>query len=38
MQTLAVDVQGKVIPDCGHWIAEEQPEMLLTKLKPFLEK
>lgn len=36
MQTLAADVQGEVIPDCGHWIAEEQPEILLTKLKTFL--
>jgi pimeloyl-ACP methyl ester carboxylesterase len=37
MQTLATDVQGEVIPDCGHWIAEEQPEILLTKLRTFLE-
>jgi pimeloyl-ACP methyl ester carboxylesterase len=37
MKTLAIDVQGEVIPNCGHWIAEEQPEILLTKLKTFLE-
>jgi pimeloyl-ACP methyl ester carboxylesterase len=37
MKTLAIDVQGEVISDCGHWIAEEQPEILLTKLKTFLE-
>jgi pimeloyl-ACP methyl ester carboxylesterase len=36
MKTLAIDVLGEVIPDCGHWIPEEQPEMLITKIKTFL--
>ncbi|GAP97991.1 alpha/beta fold hydrolase [Leptolyngbya sp. NIES-2104] len=38
MQTLATDVQGEVIADCGHWIAEEQPDVLLTHLMSFFAK
>lgn len=38
MQTLASEVQGEVIPNCGHWIAEEQPDLLLTKLNAFLHQ
>jgi pimeloyl-ACP methyl ester carboxylesterase len=35
MQTLAIDVRGEVIPDCGHWIPEEQPEVLTTRIQAF---
>jgi pimeloyl-ACP methyl ester carboxylesterase len=36
MQHLASDVQSVVIPDAGHWLAEEAPDQLLAALKPFL--
>ena len=34
---LAVDVQGGVIADCGHWMPEEQPRALLDRLLPFFQ-
>jgi pimeloyl-ACP methyl ester carboxylesterase len=36
MQPLADDVQGVVIPDSGHWVAEEAPEAMLAALTAFL--
>jgi pimeloyl-ACP methyl ester carboxylesterase len=36
MQHLASDVQRVVIPDAGHWLAEESPDQLLAALTPFL--
>jgi pimeloyl-ACP methyl ester carboxylesterase len=35
MQQYAGDVTGAVFP-CGHWVAEESPELLLKHLLPFL--
>lgn len=35
MKTLATDVRGNAIANCGHWIAEEQPEALLDSLLSF---
>jgi pimeloyl-ACP methyl ester carboxylesterase len=35
MQRYAADVTGAVFP-CGHWVAEESPELLLNHLLPFL--
>jgi pimeloyl-ACP methyl ester carboxylesterase len=35
MQLYAGDVTGAVFP-CGHWVAEESPELLLKHLLPFL--
>lgn len=35
MKTLATDVRGEAIANCGHWIAEEQPEALLDCLLRF---
>ena len=32
MKTVAENVSGGVIPDCGHYIAEEQPGLLLERL------
>jgi haloacetate dehalogenase len=32
----ADDVTGAEIPECGHFIPEEQPEALLAHLRPFL--
>lgn len=37
LQKVALDVQGGVIPDCGHYIAEEQPEMLINYLQSFFK-
>jgi pimeloyl-ACP methyl ester carboxylesterase len=36
MQLTADDVQGLVIPGCGHWVAEQAPEELLAALTAFL--
>jgi pimeloyl-ACP methyl ester carboxylesterase len=35
MEVLAEDVRGGIIPECGHWIAEEQPEFVLARLREF---
>jgi pimeloyl-ACP methyl ester carboxylesterase len=35
MEKVASNVRGGAIPECGHWIAEEQPEYLLTALRNF---
>jgi pimeloyl-ACP methyl ester carboxylesterase len=36
MRLAASDVQSVVIPDCGHWVAEEAPEEMLAALTAFL--
>jgi pimeloyl-ACP methyl ester carboxylesterase len=36
MRLVAEDVQGLVIPDCGHWLAEQAPEAMLAALTTFL--
>jgi pimeloyl-ACP methyl ester carboxylesterase len=36
MKLTADDVQTLVIPGCGHWVAEQAPEQLLTALTAFL--
>jgi pimeloyl-ACP methyl ester carboxylesterase len=36
MRAAAQDVQTVVIPDCGHWVAEEAPEEMLAALTAFL--
>jgi pimeloyl-ACP methyl ester carboxylesterase len=36
MRLAADDVQTLVIPGCGHWVAEQAPEELLTALTGFL--
>ena len=36
LQRLGTDVRGGVINNCGHWMAEEQPEVLLSHLLLFL--
>ena len=35
MEQVAENVQGGLITDCGHWIADEQPEQLLQHLFTF---
>jgi pimeloyl-ACP methyl ester carboxylesterase len=38
MDALAEDISGEVIKDCGHFIMEEQPEIVSKFLLEFLEK
>jgi pimeloyl-ACP methyl ester carboxylesterase len=35
MRRVARDVRGGIVPDCGHWVAEEQPEFVATELRAF---
>lgn len=35
MSALASDVRGEVIPECGHWVADEQPEYVIESLQKF---
>lgn len=35
---VAADVRGVLVPDCKHWVAEEQPERLATILLHFFEQ
>ena len=37
MQSLAVRVEGGSIEDCGHYVMEEQPEVVAHKLLGFFE-
>jgi pimeloyl-ACP methyl ester carboxylesterase len=37
MQTVADDVTGRVIPNCGHYVPEEAPEVLSDMLVEFLQ-
>jgi pimeloyl-ACP methyl ester carboxylesterase len=36
MKLAADNVQGAVLPNCGHWVAEQAPEALLAALTEFL--
>jgi pimeloyl-ACP methyl ester carboxylesterase len=36
MRLVADNVESQIIPDSGHWVAEETPEQLLAVLTPFL--
>jgi pimeloyl-ACP methyl ester carboxylesterase len=36
MQAVANDVRGGSIPDCGHWLADEAPDLLVSELRKFL--
>jgi pimeloyl-ACP methyl ester carboxylesterase len=36
MRLVADDVQGLILPDCGHWVAEQAPQELLAALTTFL--
>jgi pimeloyl-ACP methyl ester carboxylesterase len=38
MLQVADNVQSAVIPNSGHWLAEEQPAALLAEMMPFLSK
>jgi pimeloyl-ACP methyl ester carboxylesterase len=34
-EAVAEEVRGGVIPQCGHWVAEERPDYLLDQLASF---
>lgn len=38
MEAVADNVEGVVIPQCGHWVPEERPAELLGHVLPFLAK
>ena len=38
METLALQVEGGVIEDCGHYVMEEQPEAIANELLRFFKK
>ena len=35
MKILAQNVQGIIVPNSGHWIPEEQPELVIKMLENF---
>jgi pimeloyl-ACP methyl ester carboxylesterase len=37
MRTVADDVAGRVIQNCGHYVPEEAPELLADLLRDFLK-
>lgn len=37
MQQVAQTVQGSIIKDCKHWVAEEQPDILVQQLLTFFQ-
>lgn len=37
-QRVAVDVRGGLVPDSGHWVAEEQPEFVAGELLKFFDE
>jgi pimeloyl-ACP methyl ester carboxylesterase len=37
VERVAEDVTGGSIPDCGHWIVQEQPDYVLNQLLSFFE-
>jgi pimeloyl-ACP methyl ester carboxylesterase len=37
MERLAANVDGGVIPACGHWVAAESPDFVHTSLQTFLQ-
>jgi len=37
MRALATNVEGGIIPDCGHWLTAEKPEFIVRQLLHFLD-
>jgi pimeloyl-ACP methyl ester carboxylesterase len=35
MAALATSVEGQIIAECGHWVADEQPEYVISALQKF---
>lgn len=38
MEKLAENVEGGGIPECGHWVAEEQPDFVADRIRELAEK
>jgi pimeloyl-ACP methyl ester carboxylesterase len=38
LKEVALNVEADIIPNCGHWACEEQPEWLAHRILRFLEK
>ena len=38
LERLAKNVEGGVIPDCGHWVTAEQPQFVIDKVRAFLSR
>ncbi len=38
LRRVAVDVRGDVMPECGHFIPEEQPDLLVDQLLEFFDR
>lgn len=38
LREFATDVRGGSIPDCGHWVVEERPDVVLAELEGFLQR
>ena len=38
MEALALSVEGGAIPDCGHFMMEEQPQLVAKELLRFFER
>jgi pimeloyl-ACP methyl ester carboxylesterase len=38
MEQMATDVRGGVIPDCGHWVTDEQPQYVIDQLLAFFKE
>ncbi len=37
ISAFASNVEGEVIPECGHWVADEQPELVIESLQRFFK-
>ena len=37
MQSVAANVKGGAVPNCGHYIEEERPEYLASQVKAFFD-
>ncbi|TCK84072.1 alpha/beta hydrolase [Paraburkholderia sp. BL9I2N2] len=35
LSRVGVDVRGGIVPDCGHWVAEEKPDFVLSEMMSF---
>jgi pimeloyl-ACP methyl ester carboxylesterase len=37
MRCAAIDAQDVIVPDCGHWVMEEQPAAVTKLIVDFLK-